>query len=103
MSFVSVFLAYFAAMLMAGNIQSKWLAFVACPLAAFGITLIRALLSYVFFEEALVSPFHLLLNTLHTLMFVVIFLIFGYWRVSRQKAQSADHSSSCSNEQSDPR
>lgn len=103
MSLLSVIFAYFAAMLMAGNIRTKWLAFAACPVAAVGITLFQGLLAWGFTGEALGAPLAMAQFTIMNTLFMVIFLAFGYWRVSRQKAQSEDHSSSCSTAQSGPR
>lgn len=102
MSFISVVLAYFVAMWMAGNIHAKWLAFAGCPLAAFAITMAQGVLAWVFTGGGTVAPLYLIQAAILTTVFLAVFLAFGYWRVSRQKAQSEGRSSSCSTAQSGP-
>ena len=103
MSLISLILAYFAAMVMAGNIRAKWLAFASCPIVAVIITMIQGLLAWGFTGQALGKPFYLVQSTILTTVFLVAFTALGYWLVSRRKARNEDRSSSCNTAQSDPR
>lgn len=103
MTLISVVAAYIAAMVMAGNIRTKWLAFASCPVVAVLITLFQGLIAWGFTGHALGSPLYMMQTASLNTLFMVIFLVFGYWRVSRQKAANADRSSPGSTAQSDPR
>ena len=103
MSLISVVLAYFAAMLMAGNIRTKWLAFASCPIVAAIITMFQGLLAWGFTGEALGAPFYLVQSTIATTALLVVFTALGYWFVSRRKARNEGHASPCNSAQSDPR
>ena len=103
MSFVSVVLAYFAGMLVAGNVHNRWIGFAICPVVAVAITAALSVLAWGLTGKAIVEPVRMLYFTSQTMIFLVAFTALGYWLVSRRKARNVDRSSSCNTAQSDPR